>query len=413
MMNFLKAGLTFCCKPGLSFIALLCVLISLSGCAGRLNKASQRFYADQPEQALTILQKGDSFGNRSELLYLLEQGVVLHQLGRYQESINQFLEAAAMAKRFEVISASEQLGSLITSEWLVKYKGEYSERLWIHSYQMMNFLLLGQYDGALVEAKQALKVLEAYPDALKEDYFSRALIALCFAQVREDNDAYLVYRKLANDLAKPQAVAADLVQLASRLGMVDEVEHFRPYLPAELPQGEAELVLFIATDRIPKKRPGNFFLPPSIRFSFPYYAKTATPPLKLKAVSPEHITLPPITADFAAVIRRSLDERKALIIVKETARAAAKEAVSQSVGNKHGDAAEVLLRISLLLLEEPDTRSWQTLPARMTLVRIPLPAGTHRLRLDLTKGSYRDSRIVALPEIQLSKGQRFFYSLRL
>ncbi|HEY5674971.1 MAG TPA: hypothetical protein VIR78_14795 [Malonomonas sp.] len=411
MMNSLKAGLSYC-QPGLSFVALLCVLLSLSGCAGRLNKASQSFYADRPEQALETLQKGDAFGNRSELLFLLEQGVVLHQLGRYQESINQFLEAAVMAKKFEKISASEQLGSMVTSEWLVKYKGEYSERLWIHSYQMMNFLLLGQYDGALVEAKQALQVLEAYPDALKEDYFSRALIALCFAHVREDNDAYLVYRKLAGDLPTPKAVAMDLVPIASRLGMTDEVEKFRPYLPAELPQGDAELVLFIANDRIPKKRPGNFFLPPSIRFSFPYYAKTATPPLKLKTVSPDYPSLPLITADFAAVIRRSLDERKTRLILKETARVAVKEAASQAVGDKHGDLAEVLLRVSLLLLEEPDTRSWQTLPARMTLIRVPLPAGSHKIRLDLTKGGYRDNRRVELPEFHLNKGERFFYSLR-
>ena len=56
---------------------------------------------------------------------------------------------------------------------------------------------------------------------------SRALIALCFSQLREDNDAYLVYRKLAADLPEPQPLAADLVQLASRLGMLDEVEHYR------------------------------------------------------------------------------------------------------------------------------------------------------------------------------------------
>jgi hypothetical protein len=301
---------------------------------------------------------------------------------------------------------------MITSDWLVKYKGEYSERLWIHSYQMMNFLLLGQYDGALVEAKQALEVLGRYPDALKEDYFSRALIALCFSQVREDNDAFLVYRKLAEDLTNPQAVAADLVQLASRLGMLDEIEHYRPHLPATLPRGEAELVLFIASDRIPKKRPGNVFLPPSIRFSFPYYPKTVTPPLKLQTISPAHATLPPISADFAKVISRSLDERKTRIIVKETARVAAKEALSQAVGNKQGDAAELIMRISLLLLEEPDTRSWQTLPARMTLVRIPLPSGSHKLSLELTKGGYRDSRTVALPEFKLNRGERFFYSLR-
>jgi tetratricopeptide (TPR) repeat protein len=412
MMHYLKAGQSPWCRVGLSFILLLFLLIGLSGCASSLDKASRSFYADQPEQALTILQKGDSFSRRSKLLFQLEQGVVLHQLGRYQESIDQFLKAAEMVRGFEKISASEQLGSLITSEWLVQYKGEYSERLWIHSYQMLNFLLLGQDDDALVEAKQALEVLGRYPDALRDDYFSRAVIALCFSQLREDNDAYLVYRQLADDLPTPQAVAADLVQSAGRLGMVDEVAHFRPYLSADIPSGDAELVLFIASDRIPKKRPGNVFLPPLIRFSFPYYAKTATPPLHVRVVSPAYPTLPPISADFAAVIRRSLDERKAQIIVKETARVAAKEALSQEVGNRQGDVAEILLRVSQLLLEEPDTRSWQTLPGRMTLVRIPLPAGNHRIRLELATPGYRQRQFLDLSEVQLRKGERVFRALR-
>ena len=148
-------------KPGWGLPFLLLLLVGLSGCAGRLDKASRSFYADQPEQALAILQEGDSFPRRSQLLFLLEQGVVLHQLGRYQDSVKVFLDAAQLSREFETISASEQLSSLITSERLVRYQGEYGERLWIHSYQMMNFLLLAQYDSALVEAKQALDLLAA------------------------------------------------------------------------------------------------------------------------------------------------------------------------------------------------------------------------------------------------------------
>lgn len=411
MLSPFQAGLACLCRPGLRIYILLLLLFGLTGCAGQLNRASALFYADQPEASLTELEKGDWFGKRNQLLFFMERGVVLHQLGRFQESVDILLQAAEVIDEIELLSVSEQLGSLVTNDWMMRYKGEYSERLWVHSYLMMNFLLLGEYDSALVEAKQSLELLGRYPDALDGDYFTRALIALCFANVAEDNDAYLVYRRLAEDLPDPTPVAADLVAISSRLGQLDEVNRYKNYLPKPLPSGAGELVLFIANGQIPRKRPGNVVLPPSIRFSFPFYESSRTPAVRVN-ILPDRSTLPPLSSDLAAVAARSLEERKVAIISKETARVAAKEAISQSVGNDHGRAAEAVVRLSLFLLEEPDTRSWQTLPGRLTLVRVPLPAGTHRLRVRVSGLNMASSSEIALPEFQLRPGQRLFHSLR-
>ena len=406
-----QAGSAFLSRSGLHIFALLFLLLCLNGCAGRLTKATELFYADQPDAALAKLDQWDWLSRRNRLLFLMERGVVLHQLQRYRESAEQLLAAAKMIKEFDRLSVSGQVGSLVTNEWLLSYKGEYSERLWVHSYLMMDFLLLGEYDSAYVEARQALELLGRHPDALKQAYFSRALIALCFANVAEDSDAYLVYRQLADDLPSPAPVAADLVKISNRLGQLDEVARFEKFLPAQLPSGEGELVLFVASGRIPHKRPGNFVLPPSIRFSFPYYEKGSTPPVRI-GLTPYFPTLPILSSDLAAVARQSLEARKLAIIAKETARVAAKEVISQKVGNQHGDVAEAVVRLSLFLLEEPDTRSWQTLPGRLTLVRVPLPAGHHKLRLSITGAGLFGPVQIDLPEIQLNTGQRLFRSLR-
>jgi len=409
---FQKAGFGFILRPGFRFLSLVLFLIFLNGCAGRLNKASRYYYAGQPQQALNLLEKGDNLGNRNQLLFLLEKGLVFHQLGEYQQSINQFLAAAQLIDQFEVTRLSEQAGSLVTNEWMMRYRGEYSERLWVHSYLMMNYLLLGEYDDALVEAKQALERLQKHPEALNADYFTRALIALCFANLAEDNDAYLVYRNLAKDLPSPAPIAADIVKHAERLGMVDEVEKYRPFLTPKNPLGEAELVLFVASGRIPLKRPGNVVLPPSIRFAFPYYSaeKAAQPRINILPHSWRYRPL--LTTDLGVVARKALDARKTRMIAKEGIRVAAKEAISQSVGNKNDVAAEAIVRVALFLLEEPDTRSWQTLPGRLTLVRIPLPAGRHKLQLEIQSTGFDRRHIIELPEILLRQGQRVFQSVR-
>jgi len=405
-----KTGLAPHGRPGFVYILFLAAVL-LSGCAGKLDRATGLFYAERPEEALEVLAEGSEESRTSELLFLMEKGLVEHELGRYRDSSQTLLKASRLVESFETISASEQLASLATTEWLTRYKGEYSERLWVHSYLMMNFLLQYQYDSAQVEARKALKLFEAYPDVLDNDYFTRALMGLCFSLVGEDNDAYLVYRKLAADLPSPQPVAFDLVRLASRLGQPDEVEKYRPHLPGNLPRRSGELVLFVASGRIPEKKAGNVVLPPSIRFSFPYYRTSHVPEIRVQ-LRPAQTTLPPVTSSLSVLAVSSLSARKARIIAKETMRVAGKEAIAQSVGNQFGDAAELVTRLSLFLLEEPDVRSWRTLPGRLTLVRVPLPEGKHRLTVDVGRGDGRWKSSLELPEFEVRAGQRIFYSLR-
>jgi len=409
MFSFPHAGLTRRARPGFVCLLLCVAALLLGGCAGRLQKASDLYYAGNPGEALEQLEKGGD-GGKSRLLFLVERGVVAHELGDYRKSRDNLLAAAELLESFETIRASEQLAGLVTTDWLKNYQGEYSERLWVHTYLMMDFLMLGEYDSAQVEARRALKLFDAYPEVLRQDYFTRALMGLCFALVGEDNDAYLIYRKLAEDLPSPRPVAGDLVRLAGRLGQMDEVQRYRPYLPENAERG-GELVLFVASGRIPEKHPGNVVLPPTIRFSFPYYRTTSSPALPLTVSAPRS-AWPPISSDLARLVVGSLDERKGRIIVLETARVAGKEAIAQGVGNQFGDAAELLTRLSLFLLEEPDTRSWQILPGRLTLVRVPLPAGHHKLQVRAPGlGPWR-AATVELPEFELRPGQRVFYSLR-
>ena len=143
--------------------ALILSFFLLAGCAAsNLNKARGSFYAGQPQKAVEILsEKGAS--KRDKLLFLMEKGAILHRMGQYEESIAELLNASKLIAQQEVISLSRQTASLVTSEWVTEYKGEYCERLWVHTYLMMNYLLVNKYEDALVEAKQALKIFQRHP----------------------------------------------------------------------------------------------------------------------------------------------------------------------------------------------------------------------------------------------------------
>lgn len=398
-------------------VGCLCLLsltagMMISGCASAsLTRARDAFYSGDAAKASEALADPENVGSRERLLYFMEKGAILHYSGDYQGSSELLREAAALIQDQEIISASEQTVSLVTTEWLTDYKGEYAERLLVHTFQMMNYLLLGRNESALVEAKQALKVYDAYPEACNGDYFTRALIAHCFEALDEINGAYIEYKKLAELMGDPMPVARKLVDLGTRLGFDDEVEHFRQFLPE--PESKAqerpaeEVIVFCSRGRAPVKIPHNIVLPPSIRFSFSTYEDRggyvplpdAGPLVDLRGADR-------VTTDVGALLRASLNQRLLQVIAKETARVVAKEVIANNIEN---DNLELLVRIVFFLLEAPDTRCWETLPGSLTLMRAPLFPGENPFP------SHGPMINAALPaESALSENQPFYhyYSIR-
>jgi hypothetical protein len=386
---------------------MLCLLSAMmSGCAyGKLNKAREDFYSGQLDQASGELSSPEDLSSRDQLLYYMEKGAILNHAGDYQGSTELLLNAAALMKEQDVISVGQQTASLVTSEWLTDYKGEYAERLLVHTYLMMDFLMIGDHESALVEAKQALEIYDTFPEACSDDYFTRALIAHCFEALNEINGAYIEYKKLAELMSDPAPVARKLCDLGRRLGFDDEVEHFRQFIPeAELKSNNSqagELIVFVSQGKSPVKIPHNIVLPPSIRISFSTYEDRngyLSPP----SVGPLSETGPSdrITTDVGKILKASLKERLAQVIAKETARVVAKEAIAHNIKDNN---VELLVRIVFFLMEVPDTRCWETLPAYMTMIRVPLSTGSNQIRLNVM------GQNVTLPKIDVTPGSGPFY----
>ncbi len=401
------------------FPALLVTIWLLAGCtAPALRDARTAFYADRPEAAAQRLSKLERPSKKDRLLYYMEKGLILHHMGDYEGSIREFLAASAVMDRQEVISVSRQSASMVTGEWASEYKGEYCERLWVHTHLMMNFLLLYKYENALVEAKQALKLLDKYPEPLAGDHFTRALIALCYENMGQLNDAFIEYEKLAESLDDPASIAPTLYRLAAAPGFEDKAARYLEFIPRNRPlppdPPEAELVIFAALGRGPLKIPGNIILPPSIRFSFPEYRSRPYSSRDVRVLSDAGRLVPFFTAatDLDTVAAASLQARGAAMFAKETARAGLKEALAQAVERKNNDLIGLLVRGALFIMEEPDTRCWQTLPGKFTLLRIPLSRGTHHIRASVFGRGGRIIREIPIPEFTVSPGQRRYYALR-
>lgn len=388
----------------------------ITGCAGaKLKDARSAFHRGDVREASQIIREADGSG-LSKLEYLMEKGMMLHHSGEYEKSIRELRQAADLIREQDIVSLSQQAGSIVINEWVTEYKGEYAERLWVHTYLMMNYLLLMKHEDALVEAKLTQRVLDEYPEALARDYFSRALIALCYEMLQEYNDAYIVYKKLAEVIPDKSLVTPHIRRLAKKLGFQDDPElsgggkqDSGPVLPSG--GNSAELILFVSMGSGPQKTAGNLLLPPGVRISFPRYKKQSSYTGRPEVVgSNVRKTSAIIETDMLSVAKDSLDERAKLIYTKEAARIAAKEVIIRGFERNNKDSpVGLLLRLAFIAMEEADTRGWETLPAKLSMVRVFLEPGTHKLRVNIRGGS---DNTIDLPEIRFLPGEKVFYSLR-
>ncbi|MGM0451822.1 MAG: hypothetical protein ACQERN_01485 [Thermodesulfobacteriota bacterium] len=382
---------------------LVCCACLAAGCAsGPLHRARSAFYTGDTADAVNTLDDAESVARRDRLLFLMEKGVILHESGRYQESAEMLRQAVDFLEAEEIISVSRQGTTMISSERLSIYRGEYQERLLIHTYLMMNYLLLNRFDSAFVEARQALEIRDEYGKATSGDYFTRALIAHCFEAVGETNGAYIEYKKLAEDMADAAPILPTLYRLARQLGFLDEAAKYKKQMAGRPPSSPvAEALIFVADGQGPVKRPQNIIVPPSIRFSFVRYERRFdrfSPPRVTGAASA--VSADRVTTDVAGVLDTSLNARAARIIAKEAARVTTKEVIAQNIDDP---LAEFLVRIAFFLTEEPDTRNWQTLPAYLTLMRVPLAAGRQVVTV---KTPYGQSKRFAF---SAAEDRRFYY----
>jgi hypothetical protein len=394
--------------------------LASSGCAPSLEQARSSFYNGKPGETVVILSEADDLKAKDRLLKLMEEGVAYHQLKKYEQSAEVLLEAADLIDEQDYISVSQQAGSLVANEWVTEYKGEYSERLWVHTYLMMNFLLLNRHESALVEAKRALKVFEAFSESLSKDHFSRALVALCFENLSEYNDAYIEYKILADQLSSQVVVARELSRMAAILGFLDEVEKYKNKIPEKFDlltaeEKESELVLFVSLGRGPVKESEDVLIPPGVRFSIPRYSRKKQVDAEITVFEEEDV-LPNsiITTQVFNVASDSLEARRLAILAKETARVTSKEMLVRELeDDKDTELLGALARVLFMIMEEADTRCWHTLPAVFKMVKVPISSGVHNIRVQVTPNGNGSSEEFILPGIETFRGRKTFYAIRL
>ena len=443
----------------------LALILSLTGCA-TYAQFSGDFRADLAgrnyDGALAHLDDAKKSGNR--LLYLLENGLIAHNQGRYETSNRYFEEAERVSDQLFTRSISREAAALLTNDAVRHYRGDSFELVAIHYYRALNYWRLGQPESALVECRKANLKLAQYAihngeKTYKNDAFIHYMTGLFYEATGELNDAYISYQHAAAayahyagafDFAPPAMLQADLARVERILHGEGPDWRLASLHPAFFlqPAGPGELIVFSEIGFVPRKIQNDIDLPIysndisrghklgatviaddiAHRHGRAYY-RTDTVDYWLRVALPQYETATPRTRrihirandrsidaipaqNYAAIARASLDDRYPAILTRTVARSFAKYLTYR----KAKDESKVLGFLANLFnvaTEIADTRSWVSLPHSIHIGRLDLDPGAYTITLEARDagGSLIESK--TFENIEIKPGQRTFLNHRI
>lgn len=140
--------------------SFFCTLLLLTGCATRVSTDSIRSSFDTghvTELRQKMEKTHESYG---EFVTALNLGRLLQVEGKWQESIQRYDEALAMLEEYEsraVINVREvasTAGTILLARGAKQYYGTGYERSLLHTFNSLNYVMLGDFAGAAVEMRK-------------------------------------------------------------------------------------------------------------------------------------------------------------------------------------------------------------------------------------------------------------------
>jgi hypothetical protein len=266
----------------------------------------------------------------------------------------------------------------------------------------MNYIELGQIDGARVEMLQANVKMMEWGDEPEEDACLRYLEGIIYESLGEfDNalisyrKAYMVYKEKSGTLYPriPVVLKKDLLRLLAWQGLWSEYKTYAKefnltdYKPVKASDNYGELVVILNNGLAPIKSEAaipifSSEVQQNLRVAFPVYRENKkllyTPSIE---VNNKQYALETVE-DIDALARHSLEEAMPGIMARATARAVVKYN-TQHTANENSSLAGLLMTVTNLVTERADTRSWTTLPQEIQLQRILLPVGEHQVKIQM------------------------------
>jgi len=214
-------------------------------------------------------------------------------------------------------------------------------------------------------------------------------IEILICVFREYNDAYIDLKKVQNLRPGIPYVENDLLRMARRSGLWDELREKvnklgrRPRMWDK--KREGNVIILFGSGMAPRKTEIKISIPiPEVGIvpvAFPKYEPVPNPVHYGALYDGEgHLYARTfVLTDLEAMAIRNLDDRMTTLALKQVFRSAVKGAMVKTARDQGGWAADLVANFYNMVTEQADLRCWQTLPQNMQVARVFLPSGRHEL----------------------------------
>jgi len=452
------AGLAAGCR---AVVAACALLVGCGGHEARTLKMRTALDEGAPRAAIAALNEELDVKSDDELPKDLEGDNALLVLDRasIQQSLAQFVASSrdfeAADKAIDMLdlarNASDSIGQYVFSDAAGRYKAPPYEKLLVNTLNMINYLERDDLNGARIEARR-LAVMQRYvAEQLHEK--DNAILGLggllagfTYEKSGEADEALRYYDEALafsgyRALRDPVRALARVSSYKSpRIASLDGPDP----LPEPLERSnEGEIVLVVGYGRVPHKvsnrvpiglaltlfandiEPSNAAAANKLAaqglvtwVNFPTLARGQgayeIPSCKVDGGYVQLEEAVDVSAQVRAEWRKIEGKIVASAISRMVVRLAAGVGIQAATQDNKSTAVQVIGLLAslgtqgaLAALDTPDTRSWETLPARVAVTRVRVPAGRHQLRLeargvsrtqaiDVPKGGWKLVSLMAL-----------------
>lgn len=352
-------------------------------------------------------------------ILVLDRGSIQQSLVRFKHAQRDFEAADKAIDMLDLAhNAGDTIGEYVFSGSSGKYQAPPYEKLMINTLNMINYLEQHDLNGARVEARRLSVIHKYYRDNLKDEEspvlgLGSLLAGFTFEKSGEVDEALRYYDE---SLAFTGFhTIGDSVRSLAKVGSYKS-PRIKALLDAEAHpdnHDDGEILFIVGYGRVAHKVAERIPIGLALTYvssamsphdvaqantlaaqglvtwiNFPTLApgqgKYDIPGVKLDG----HYVQLEEAVDVDREVRKEWKKIEGKIIVSAITRMIARVAVGQGIqsaagrDNVVGILASLGAQATLTALDTPDTRSWETLPARIAVARVRLPAGRHSLDID-------------------------------
>lgn len=428
MHNHIRLAFILGCSLALSACANLSagnLFSHYSAQNGELHQLVKSGDYQQAEAALPDYVAGDILDNfESGRVYFLNQ-----QYPESKEALGLSDRAVRVQQDQATVSVTQSamsLSALAVNDNLNTYQPADYELGFLHLYLGLNYLKQNDLEGALIEMRRANQVQEQarkdrekdlesaqnqmeqqgltpnlgsvlsnYPDAGKtlqavQSGYLLYLSALLYEADNDLNSAYVDYRRALAVMPDNQQVIDGTKRVAKRLGMREDlVKLEQRYGKASyLESGKGRVIVIDERGVVEALQGWKQALPlydsrgdgAWYSIALPYYPQVQSEAFSPVTLNNDHLSGSLLT-DVNLMAQRDLSERMPSIVIRQALRVWAKDQLRKEAA-KGDDVGNLLFNVWNTLTEQPDTRSWLTLPGEIYSASAVVEPGEQKMKIN-------------------------------